>query len=146
MRLVDSRTGIEVLDRKTCLELLAGQQVGRVAVVVAGQPVILPGNYVMDGEVIVFRTAEGTKFDAAVRSAAVAFEVDQTDGRTQTGWSVLVTGRSELVVDAAERDRLAKLPLRPWSSHEKSNWVRVPLGEITGRRVSQPMPPEAFRG
>lgn len=146
MRLVDSNTGIEVLDRATCLELLAGQVVGRVAVVVAGQPVVLPVNYVLDGEDVVFRTADGTKFDAAVRSAVVAFEVDQTDGRTQTGWSVLVTGRSELVVDDAERERLAALPLRPWSSHEKSNWVRIPIQEITGRRVSQPVPPEVFRG
>jgi nitroimidazol reductase NimA-like FMN-containing flavoprotein (pyridoxamine 5'-phosphate oxidase superfamily) len=136
MRFVDSKTGIEVLDRVTCLDLLAGQVVGRVAVVVAGRPVVLPVNYVLDGETVVFRTADGTKFDAAVRSTVVAFEVDETDRCTQTGWSVLVTGRSELVADEAERERLARLPLRPWSSHQKSNWVRIPIQEITGRRVS----------
>jgi uncharacterized protein len=146
MRLIDTKTGIEVLDRAACVELLATRQVGRVAVVVGGRPVVLPVNYVLDGDHVVFRTAEGSKFDAAVRSAVVAFEVDELDGLTQTGWSILVTGHSELITDRDERDKAALLPLRPWSSHEKSNWVRVPIDEVTGRRDRPHDPPEAFRG
>jgi hypothetical protein len=40
-------------------------------------PVILPVNYVVDGDAPVFRTDPGTKLDAAAEGAAVAFEGDK---------------------------------------------------------------------
>jgi uncharacterized protein len=146
MQLIDPKTGIEVLDRAECSRLLATQQVGRIAVVMGGRPVVFPVNYVLDGDGVVFRTADGTKFDAAVRSATVAFEIDHLDSVFQTGWSVLVTGRAELIIAESELAHVRTLPLRPWSSHEKSNWVRVPVDEVSGRRVVSLVPPEALRG
>ena len=146
MHLIDPKTGIEVLDRSECLRLLAARQVGRVGVVIAGRPVVLPVNYVLDADTVIFRTAAGTKLDAALRSATVAFEIDHTDPVFQTGWSVLASGRAELVTGAHDLAHAATLPLRPWASHEMSNWVRVHLDELTGRRVVSVVPPEAYRG
>jgi nitroimidazol reductase NimA-like FMN-containing flavoprotein (pyridoxamine 5'-phosphate oxidase superfamily) len=146
MQLIDPKTGIEVLDRAECIRLLGTQQVGRIAVVIGGRPIVLPVNYVLDGEDVVFRTADGTKFDAAVRGATVGFEIDHLDSVFQTGWSVLVGGRAELITDAATLAHVRALPLRPWSSHDKSNWVRVPVDEVTGRRVVSLAPPETLRG
>ena len=95
MRLIDDRTGLERLEREDCLRLLASQRVGRVAVVSVGQPLIFPVNYALDGDTVVFRTAAGTKFDAAVRGAPASFEIDSFDALYHTGWSVVVSGRAE---------------------------------------------------
>lgn len=135
MRLIDPRTGIEVLDRDECLQLLRSQFVGRLAVVEDGTPMILPVNYAMDADTIVFRTAEGTKFDAAVRGGPVAFEIDHTDPVYQIGWSVVVTGHARLITDEAGLERARALPLRPWSDHAKSNWVGIHAEGATGRRI-----------
>lgn len=78
MRLVDARTGIEVVSRKECLALLADEEIGRLGVVDGYRPVILPVNYALAGEAIVFRTAPGTKVGAG-RGAPVCFEVDRFD-------------------------------------------------------------------
>lgn len=135
MRMVDNNTGIEVLDREACLRLLPTQSVGRVASAPGGRPVCLPVNFVLDGDRVVFRTAAGTKLDAAVRGAPVAFEVDSLDSVQQAGWSVVVSGVAEEVTDPDEIARLAELPLRPWSVHDKSHWVAVRPESITGRRI-----------
>lgn len=137
MRLFDDRTGLERLAKVECLELLRSQQVGRLAVVSHARPLIFPVNYAMDGEAIVFRTAEGTKFDAAVREMAVAFEIDELDVAAQEGWSVLVSGRADEVVDKSQRERLRALPLRPWAEGAKDHWLVVHSTSISGRRVTQ---------
>ncbi|MBK9179101.1 MAG: pyridoxamine 5'-phosphate oxidase family protein [Acidimicrobiales bacterium] len=135
MRLIDERTGLEVLDRHECLKLLAADHIGRVAVVDGGRPLVLPVNYVLDGESVLFRTAPGTKFDLAVRGANVAFEIDAADPLYHTGWSVLGNGLAEEVTDPAELARIADLPLRPWAAGEKPHVVRVRLEQLNGRRI-----------
>jgi nitroimidazol reductase NimA-like FMN-containing flavoprotein (pyridoxamine 5'-phosphate oxidase superfamily) len=135
MRMIDGRTGIEVMDRAECLQALRSDDVGRVAVVEGGHPVIFPVNYALDGEHIVFRTAEGTKLDATSRGGPVSFEVDDTDRHTRTGWSVIVTGWARVVTNPDDIARLEKLDLRPWSEHRKDNWVAVHPERITGRRI-----------
>ena len=52
--------GPGVLTEEECLVLLAANQLGRVGVVVDGQPLVFPVNYVLDGHTIVFRTGVGT--------------------------------------------------------------------------------------
>lgn len=136
MQLIDDRTGLERLTTDACLELLRTQQVGRLAVVAHGRPLIFPVNYAMDEASVVFRTATGTKFDAAVREMAVAFEIDEFDPATRQGWSVVVSGRAEEVVSDAQRNRLKHLPLRPWAAGEKDHWLAIAATTITGRRVT----------
>jgi len=133
---IDDRTGLEVLFRDECLPLLQESMVGRVAFTVGAQPMILPVNYVMDGDRAVFRTAPGTKLDA-VRHARVAFEVDGYDVARRAGWSVLVQGRAEEVRDEVEVAELERLALRPWALGEKRHWIRVTPTVITGRRIPE---------
>lgn len=137
MRLADEHTGIEVIARDECLMLLAGEVVGRIGFVAAGRAEVLPLNYVLDGEAIVFRTAAGSKLDGATR-APVVFEVDRIDRATRSGWSVIVHGLAQEVTsfDRVElRERVAALPVDPWAPGEKPHLVRVVPGSITGRRV-----------
>jgi nitroimidazol reductase NimA-like FMN-containing flavoprotein (pyridoxamine 5'-phosphate oxidase superfamily) len=135
MRLIDGRTGIEVIEREECLELMRSDSLGRVAVVESGHPVIFPVNYAVHGESVAFRTAEGTKFDATMKGGPVSFEIDQTDRHTRTGWSVIVTGWARVVTDPRIVAELEGLGLEPWSEHRKDNWVVIHPERITGRRV-----------
>jgi nitroimidazol reductase NimA-like FMN-containing flavoprotein (pyridoxamine 5'-phosphate oxidase superfamily) len=125
------------MDRAESLRMVAGEEVGRIAVVVGGAPHVVPVNYVVDGDAIVFRTAAGTKL-AGAASGPIAFEVDSFDRASRSGWSVVVHGRAEevLATDAQEVvQRLDALPLSPWSTHDKPHLVRVVAGVVTGRRL-----------
>lgn len=135
MMLIDNRTGLEVLDRDECFRLLGLNGVGRVAVVDGGHPVILPVNYVVDAERVLFRTAPGTKLDSAVRTQRVAFQIDNADPMYHTGWSVLVIGRCEEIADPARRAEIERLPLRPWAQGAKDHIVAIAAEEVSGRRV-----------
>jgi Pyridoxamine 5'-phosphate oxidase len=69
MQLVDARTGIRWIEEPECLRLLAARQVGRLGFVLGGGPEVLPINYVLDGDAVVFATAEGSKLRGATRRA-----------------------------------------------------------------------------
>lgn len=135
MAQVDSRTGIEIIDRRECLELLAAEDFGRVGILDGGAPLILPVNYALDGEDVVFRTGEGTKLDA-VRRTLACFEIDGHDSDAHTGWSVVVRGRLEEVTTAEGEafDRLAELA-HPWASGQHDHVVRLVSESVRGRRV-----------
>jgi nitroimidazol reductase NimA-like FMN-containing flavoprotein (pyridoxamine 5'-phosphate oxidase superfamily) len=135
MRLVDGRSGVEVMDRATCLERLAEGSLGRIAALSGGRPICLPVNYVVDEDRIVFRTARGTTFDAAVRGAPVAFEIDDTDPEAHTGWSVVVSGIAKEILHPDEVARLEKLPLQPWVPGDMHHWVAIQIESVSGRRV-----------
>lgn len=128
--------GLEVLDYDECLRLLAERPVGRIAFVDAGQPVILPVNHAVDGRTIVFRSATGTKVEHALHRAQVAFEVDDWDELYRTGWSVLVRGHAEEIIEPDELEAVQKLPIRPYANQvEATSWVRIIADEVTGRRI-----------
>ncbi|MGE3621372.1 MAG: pyridoxamine 5'-phosphate oxidase family protein [Acidimicrobiia bacterium] len=122
-----------------CWELLAGDEVGRLAVLRGGAPSITPVNYVVDDGVVVFRTDHGTKLDHGPRSAA-AFEIDHIDHEARTGWSVVLTGRLEEVTpyDGARYERVSHLPIVPWGGGDKRHWMRLVPLTVSGRRVGPP--------
>lgn len=127
----ESRGELIELDRQECLELLASQPVGRVSVAEPGQaPLVVPVNYRLDGEAIVFRTGPGMKA-TLLRRLPVSFEVDAVDWTGRTGWSVLLRGRA-YVATHWETDHLN---LMPWATGDKTIWLRIVPDEITGRRL-----------
>jgi nitroimidazol reductase NimA-like FMN-containing flavoprotein (pyridoxamine 5'-phosphate oxidase superfamily) len=128
---------VEHLEENACLELLKGHHFGRVAFVdQAGPPVIMPVNYLMHGETVVFRIDPNSKLGRAVQSVAAAFEIDGIDERERTGWSVVVSGRAEEVVDPKELDELRQTPLQPWAPGDRSQYVRITAELVTGRCIS----------
>ncbi len=144
--LVDGRTGVEVIEERECLTLLAAEVVGRVAVIEGGAPLVLPVNYAVDGSSIVFRTDAGSKLDAA-RGGAACFEIDSFDREHHGGWSVVVRGRLELVTarDQPTLERVGDLA-EPWIAG-RPTVVRLVPWSITGRRLrptaADPAPPPA---
>ena len=127
---------VRELTRSECFELLAGGQLGRVAVTDERGPVVFPVNYVLDRHTIVFRTEPGTKLHAAGQGGRVCFEADGTDEAVCTGWSVLVRGEITEVTDPAELARLGELPLRPWAPGARDRYARILPAVLTGRRIT----------
>lgn len=128
---MDVEPTLEALSREECIELLAEGSVGRVAVTVPDDgPLVVPVNYVLDGDVVVFRSDLGTKV-TAVRLGPISFQLDQVDPLHRTGWSVLVRG---LAYEATHWE-IDHLPLEAWVAGEKSHWVRLVPSSITGRRI-----------
>lgn len=135
MRAVSRHSGIEVIDVEECLRLLGEEEIGRVAVVIGATPMILPVNYALDGDAIVFRTMPGSRLD--VGQGHAAFEVDSFDKAHKAGWSVLVTGHLEEVswYQTKEMRRVQELAVTPWAGGERNLWLRLRPSFITGRIV-----------
>ena len=131
---IERRTGLEVLDRDECIDLLGRSSLGRIAVVLNGRPLMFPVNFALDGDAVVLRTDAGTKLHAS-RNGPVAFECDGTDAVYHTGWSVLATGDADEVRNAADLARMQRLPLGPWCPGRKSTWLRIQPRTLTGRRI-----------
>src|SRR5689334_12400303 len=85
------------LSADECQALLESRRIGRLGLLDADGPLILPVNYCMDGRSVVFRTDAGTKLDAASNGAPVAFEVDGIDPAQRTGWTILIRGSAATV-------------------------------------------------
>jgi nitroimidazol reductase NimA-like FMN-containing flavoprotein (pyridoxamine 5'-phosphate oxidase superfamily) len=127
---------LERLSRTECLDLLALAHVGRVGFLVDGHPEILPVNYALDGDAILFRTAEGSALNQ-VSLANVAFEVDAIDESMRSGWSVLVRGHATDIGDTIDptSERLRRLTLVTWAPGQRQRWYVIRPQAITGRRL-----------
>lgn len=129
--------GLEVLSPEECDRLLETTPIGRVAFVHAGEPQILPVNYRYVEGSIVIRTTVGSKLDVAEMEGRFAFEIDDWDPATRTGWSVLGHGIATVVTDEEEVARLEALGLHPWAEETTGDhWIRIILDDVTGRRIS----------
>lgn len=135
MEEITDHAQMEVLSSDECFQLLAAVPVGRVAFMADGKIGVFPVTFRVDGAKIVFRSAVGSKLDAAEMARHVSFQADSWDPSTRTGWSVLATG---LVHDVADEKRLAELEeldLDPWLGGEDMGWIEITVEEISGRRL-----------
>jgi uncharacterized protein len=126
-----------------CWELFRNADFGRLGVIVESHPEIFPVNYVVDHGSIVFRSAPGTKLDAAL-SGEVVLEVDGFNPNTSVAWSVVARGSAQRMSSITDVLESAMLPLFPWQSGEKNNFVRIVPTVVTGRRFV--VPASARRG
>lgn len=118
-----------------CRARLGTHGVGRISVSTAPGPAIVPVNYSVVDDAVVFRTAPDATPAAAV-GAEVAFEVDHIDEALSEGWSVLVVGRARRVTDPAAVRRLDEAAYTPpWPGGGRDLWLRIEPERITGRRI-----------
>jgi nitroimidazol reductase NimA-like FMN-containing flavoprotein (pyridoxamine 5'-phosphate oxidase superfamily) len=128
---------MQELPADECYRLLALHEVGRLGVNAEHYPLIIPVNYGLDGPTIVIRTHPGTTL-AAASHANVAFEVDEIDRRTRSGWSVLVRAHAEEVTGAHSPELVGRTHAagtQPWAPGEHGAWLRLIVHHITGRRI-----------
>jgi uncharacterized protein len=127
----------EHLSRDECLELLTAKKVGRVAYCEPYGPVVLPVNYTVRSQSIIFRTKAASRLARSMNDAKASFQVDEIDDFLQAGWSVLVVGVAQWVIDTEELSDLwwdQRQP-QPWAEGERNAFVRLVPSAITGRRV-----------
>ena len=128
--------GLGVMEEQECLELLRRASVGRVAVSIGAVPAVFPVNFgVLDDGGIVFRTGTGTKLDAAMRNAVIAFEVDEVDPLYHEGWSVLVVGVADELRDPESVERALGMPLAAWAPGLRDHLVCLRPEMVSGRRI-----------
>ncbi|HTK15167.1 MAG TPA: pyridoxamine 5'-phosphate oxidase family protein [Acidimicrobiia bacterium] len=126
--------GLDIIDRAECDILLRGRTLGRVGVKIADELVILPVYYAVVDDDIVFRTDPGTKLDAAVQGARVAFEVDGT----APGWSVLVTGHAREIKEAEAQQHARTRLGNDWPEGERDHVIAIRMESVSGRRLPGP--------
>ena len=123
------------LGRSECETLLRRGLVGRVAISTPTGPHILPLNYsVSEGDIVVCTTPYSV-LGTYGRDSLLAFEVDHFEYPRHRGWSVVVRGRAAPVEEADELQALVRVLPRPWASGIRSLYLRIPLTEVTGRRL-----------
>jgi hypothetical protein len=117
------------LPANECWTLLERAALGRIASVRGGLPSIVPVNIcALEGDVF-FRTGPGALLDAALAGDVLTVEADEVDRRWHTGWSVVVSGRSEVT---AERPGI---PVAAWAREDADHVVRIRGEVVTGRRL-----------
>jgi uncharacterized protein len=132
------RNGMEVLDRDEALSLLRSARVGRLAIHQGALPAIVPVNFAVVAEDVVIRTGAGSKLRQALDHAVVAFEVDDFDPFTHTGWSVNVVGIARELTEPDDLASVSRSHLAHWAPGPADHVVAIGLEVVTGRRIVQP--------
>jgi nitroimidazol reductase NimA-like FMN-containing flavoprotein (pyridoxamine 5'-phosphate oxidase superfamily) len=122
------------LSRRECLDLLRAERVGRVVFTERAMPAVLPVSFAVLGEDVVLATSSGSRLAQAALGGVLAFEVDHLDPDTRTGWSVVVTGLAQHVVDPREQSRILSV-LDSWAPGRLDLLLRLPSTVVTGRRI-----------
>jgi nitroimidazol reductase NimA-like FMN-containing flavoprotein (pyridoxamine 5'-phosphate oxidase superfamily) len=126
----------EELAVEECWRLLRETGVGRLGVVVDGQPDVFPVNYQVEDNSLVFLTGPGTKARAVSDGGAVALEADAVNSEFGMAWSVVVKGRAARSDSTrASLDSLSKA-LFPWQGAGRDQLFRIVPDSVTGRRYS----------
>jgi len=65
----------------------------------------------------------------------MAFEADDIDPVSHTGWSVLVQGLATVIVEPGEVERARTLGLEPWAPSAQRQFIRIRAELVSGRRL-----------
>ncbi len=119
----------QMLSHAEAMRLLAGVDYGRVVFTQKALPAVRPVNHLVDEGRIIIRTRLNTAISTVVASAdsgvVVAYEADDFDSHSQSGWSVVATGWAHRVNDPGEVSHYERL-LRPWVNHADTVLVIEP--------------------
>jgi uncharacterized protein len=140
--MADTPDPVVALTDEQCWERLRSQELGRLVTHVGDVLDIFPVNFVVDGETLLFRTAQGSKLFELTVNDEVLFEVD--DHTDTDAWSVIVRGRAHALDDSAEVERADGLGLRPWIPTLKYTYVRIEAVSVSGRAFERSPEPDRY--
>jgi nitroimidazol reductase NimA-like FMN-containing flavoprotein (pyridoxamine 5'-phosphate oxidase superfamily) len=132
---------VEKLTEDESLQLIGQADVGRIGYTGRFGPVVLPVTFKVVNGAVVFRTEEDSSLGEDLRTGIpgadyiVAFEVDETDRATRTGWSVMLQGAVHHVEDEATREELVQADIEPWAGGDRHLFLRITPHHVTGRRI-----------
>lgn len=139
----------QLLDEAECLRLIAAGGVGRIGYTGRFGPAILPVNFALYEQAIVFRTGlhsplgEDLRTGIAAAEYKVAFEVDEISPATREGWSILIQGSAHHVDSESELAEVRRSGVQAWPGGEKDLFIRIVPDRITGRRIRRAAPSPA---
>ena len=140
-------TEVREMSREEIARLLGRGWYGHLGVARDGHPYVVPMSYAYDNGDLYFFTTEGTKTEFIAANHEVCFQVEEVSDADH--WqSVMLTGRAELLTDAAAIERAMFLvsernpSLSPALSHTK---IGPPgrASRASPSTASAPKPPTA---
>jgi nitroimidazol reductase NimA-like FMN-containing flavoprotein (pyridoxamine 5'-phosphate oxidase superfamily) len=102
---------VHALTREQCVSRLSGRSVGRVSVSIGALPVVVPVDYVLEDDGVVFRAPLDSALAGACDGAVIAFEVDDFAdvAAADARWSVHIVGIGSMLPNQDVRLPTARL-------------------------------------
>ena len=122
---------VQELTDEECWAELRSNELGRLAYRLADEVNIAPVNYKVDGDTLLFMTAEGSKLLGVVMNPDVVFEVDRREGTV--AHSVVLRGKARRL-EEDEAHRAERVELSPWIDTLKYDVVEIVPSRLSGRR------------
>jgi nitroimidazol reductase NimA-like FMN-containing flavoprotein (pyridoxamine 5'-phosphate oxidase superfamily) len=119
------------LDSDECWTLAATRPVGRLAWTGPHGPTVIPVNFTLTGTEVLLRTTAYSELARECDDSPIAFEVDDVDASTRSGWSVLMRGRGHL-----ESGPSGDVEPDVWVPGPRHLRLRIDVTEVTGRRIT----------
>lgn len=121
----------EKIEPDECRRMLSSTTVGRVCWISPTRGLqVLPVTYTMRDRTITFAVARTSVLGELAGPVEVAFQVDDIDASTSTGWSILVHGQARELTGPVDGLNL------PWAPGERDLVIGVATDSVTGRLVS----------
>lgn len=116
--------------------LLRASDYGRVAFHPPAGLRIVPVNYTVADGAVVWRTAPYSELGTYGSGQPAVFEVDSVDSAAHRAWSVVASGRMEVVSDYDEvvLIRAAHGP-KPLAGGSRNLYMKLRIDDLTGRRI-----------
>lgn len=127
-------TQLVELTLRECLRALRSIPIGRLVYTEHALPAVRPVNFTVWDHAILIWSMPGTKAQI-LRNDVVAFEVDDINYRTGTGWSVVVLGKAEVITEPDELAELAAVTPPPTARYT-DHVIRIQIEQVTGRRLA----------
>lgn len=131
---MQNRTALTEMSESECRARLRSVPVGRLAYLENGLPVVRPVNFSLVANSVVIwtvPTANGTP----AADQMVAFEADEIEPSSHTGWTVPATGRAEAVTNIDDLVASADVTRRPWVSAPDDRALRLRLTTLAGHHL-----------
>ena len=137
MRTPTVKRSSEMLDTAACWSLLRSQSVARVGYVVDERPMIVPVNFSVIQDRIVFRTDPGDKL-TSVPQRHICVEIDGSDGFFHV-WSVVARGLARDVTTALDVEYvdIRRTLVPTFAPLADPHWIALEVESISGRRLSR---------
>lgn len=124
----DQVTYFSPLPADECRSLLREVEYGRVAWAGSQGITVLPVNFRMVDDSVVFHTAPGTLLSEIADGAQVAFQVDDVDADAAIGWTVMLRGTTKPAPEHAA-------PVS-WMSGERPLGIMIVEETLSGRAIA----------
>ncbi|WP_043846073.1 pyridoxamine 5'-phosphate oxidase family protein [Crystallibacter crystallopoietes] len=132
---------LELTDEQ-CWKLLTNTRHGRIVLTAAGETDIFPINYLAHNNLLMMRSAPGTKLAEIAINENVLFETDGIS--SDEAWSVVIKGTARILQSGEEIAAAESLGLKTWIPTLKDFYIEVKPTRITGRHFILGQQPERF--